>query len=233
MPHNIQHPVTVEQNDRFGSGKSTTTTHPAFGQIVVSKPQGAVELYGSDFTHHSFVNITVHESELTRNLSRDWPFARKQLLSLSMSESQWATFVSSFGVGGGTQCTLEYVDGERLPSLPPRKTFSLYSDEAQASFKEAVDGVEKLKAIIQQAASKLPKKTQAELLGPIESVISMLASTLPFVKKSFDEHIEEGVEKAKAEVHAYATNTLLRAGLSALTTQGEAQQQISKSEDLP
>lgn len=206
MGRNIQEPKTV----------GDTTTHPAFGQISIGKPQGAIDLYGSDFTHHHFVNIELHESQLRRDLSHDWTFARKLIASVSMSEAQWATFVSSFGQGSGVPCTIEYADGERRPSLPPRQTWKLYREEAEKSFSEALEKVQGLRDQISAAATRLPKKVQAELTAPIDAVIRSLQSTLPFIKESFDKHIEDSIEKAKVEVNAYATNTIMRAGLTAL-----------------
>ena len=39
-----------------------------------------------------------------------------------------------------------------------------------------------------------------------------LSSNLPFVADSFDEHVEEKIEKAKQEVHGYMNGVLTRAG---------------------
>lgn len=218
MARSIENPVTVERAP-YPGGKSTVTTHPAFGQISISKPQGSIDLYGSDFTHHHFVNIEIHESDLHRDLSRDWTFARKLIASVSLSEAQWATFVSSFGRGEGVPCTIEYADGKDRPGLPPRQTWKLYREEAEQNFSDALLKIRELRDQVVTAATRLPKKAQAELTGPIDAVINSLESTLPFIKESFDKHIEDSIEKAKVEVNAYATNTIMRAGLAAIDDQ--------------
>lgn len=218
MSRKIEEPVTVEDK-KWPSAGSTTTTHPAFGQMSVSKPQGEVNLYGSDFTHHHFVSIDIHESEMHRDLSRDWYFARKLVASVILSEAQWAVFVSSFGRGEGVPCTIEYADGQERSRLPPRQTWKLYREEAETSFAEALSKVKGLRSQILNAATRLPKKAQSELVAPIDAVISSLESTLPFIKESFDKHIEDSIEKAKVEVNAYATNTVMRAGVAALGEQ--------------
>lgn len=210
MPRAIQEPVTVDERD------GTKTTHPAFGQITVSRVQGSIDLYGSDFTHHHFVQVEIHRSELHRNLSRDWHFARETLCALAMSESQWATFVSSFNLGSGTPVTIDFVDGHGVPGLPPRKSWSLYRDEVTKDFAETLDGLKKLRDQVSEIAAKAPKKMQVELTQPIQDAINTLESRLPFIYQSFDEHMENTVEKAKVEVNAYAGQTLMRAGLSAL-----------------
>lgn len=218
MSRKIEEPITVV-NKTWPGGDATTTTHPAFGQISIRKPQGSIDLYGSDFTHHHFVNIEIHESELHRALSRDWTFARKLIASVSLSEAQWATFVSSFGRGEGVPCTIEYANGEGRPGLPPRQTWHLYRKEAEKSFGAALSKVKELREQLVAASTRLPKKAQVELTGPIDAVINALQSTLPFIKESFDKHIEDSIEKAKVEVNAYATNTIMRAGIAAIGNQ--------------
>lgn len=210
MARTIESPVTKTDGD------STRTTHPAFGQMRVSRVQGNIDLYGSDFTHHSFVHVEIHRSELHRNLSHDWHFSRETVLQLAMSEAQWATFVSSFNMGSGVPVTVEFADGDFKPGLPTRKSFSLYKGEATESFNAALAQLQALHSQVSEATSKLSKKAQGEILGPIWSAIATLTSTLPFIQKSFDEHMETSVEKAKVEVNAYATNIMMQAGISAL-----------------
>ena len=58
MPRDEIEP-TIEQCERFDD-KSTRLTHPAYGQITVSKVSGSRVLYGSDFVHHSYVTLRIH-----------------------------------------------------------------------------------------------------------------------------------------------------------------------------
>jgi hypothetical protein len=53
--------------------------------------------------------------------------------------------------------------------------------------------------------------------GPDGLAIKVPNSNASFVAKSFGEHMEETVEKAKAEVHGYMTHVIQRAGLEAIT----------------
>lgn len=225
----IQEPtVTTERGPGI---PREVTRHPAFGQISAHRVQGAANLYGSDFTHHNFVQIEIMHSELNRDLSTDWHFARKQIVQLAVSEAQWATFVSSLNVGGGVPCTLEYLPGEAVPRLPERKSYHLYSDEAAGKVDSAVKALERLRAKIVDESSKLPKRAQAELLEPIDKAIRELSSNMTFVKKQFDEHVEGMVEKAKVEVNAYATNLMMRAGVAALQGGAEPPVQIGSRPD--
>lgn len=67
------------------------------------------------------------------------------------------------------------------------------------------------------ATSKLSKTAQAEVLSSIDKAIQEIESNLPFVVKSFGEHMEDTIEKAKIEVNAYMTNAIARAGITALS----------------
>ena len=62
-------------------------THPSYAQISASRISGHASLYGSDFIHNVFVEIIIAHSELNRGLSRDWPFARKEIVSVWLSEA--------------------------------------------------------------------------------------------------------------------------------------------------
>lgn len=62
----------------------------------------------------------------------------------------------------------------------------------------------------------LSKVKTKELKEDLVRAVQDLKSNLPYVAKSFDEHAEKTVEKAKAEVHGYMVGTLMRAGIQAI-----------------
>lgn len=218
MPRNMEEPVV---NVSTGTHRDeTTVTHPAFGQITVSRIQGSRALYGSDFEHHTYVRITIYKSELTRHLSRDWPHQREQLLSVDMSEAQWATFVSSFGSGSGVQCTLERLLGEGIPEFPLRDEGQEFKVEQDKALQTALDNLKELKATIEANVQGLTKVKQAELLKNVNMSIRKLSDSLPFIANSFSEHMEERSEKAKVEIHAYLGEAVKRAGLEAIAGKG-------------
>lgn len=194
------------------------STHPSFGQISVSKVQGRNVMFGSDFVHHNFVSLRVHTAEHNRNLSHDWVFPRECVLELDMSEAQWATFVSSFNTQG-VPCTLRYArgDDDTRPSLPDPDLRREFSNEMAKTMKNATWELEKLKNMIENdSIVKVSGKAKKELLEPIRMAIQQIMANVPFVKESFDKHVETSIEKAKVEVNAYMTNQIMRAGLEKL-----------------
>lgn len=191
------------------------STHPSFGQISVSKVQGRNVMFGSDFVHHNFVSLRVHTAEHNRNLSHDWVFPRECVLELNMSEAQWATFVSSFNTQG-VPCTLRYVrgDDDTRPSLPDPDLRREFSDEVLRTMNDSIDRLHALQDKVRN--STMGKGLQKEISTAIMMAIQEIESNVPFIKESFDKHVETSVEKAKVEVNAYMTNQIMRAGLEKL-----------------
>lgn len=190
-------------------------THPAFGQISASRISGHVNLYGSEFHHHGFIGIRISHSELNRSLSRDWPFARKEIVEVYLSEAQWATFVSSLNMGSGVQCTINHLNGQPVPGIPSlpdrKKQFSSEINQKMESVKKD------LQAVIEKIVDlKISEKAKKELMKDLILVKGRVTGSVDFVANSFSEHMEEQVEKAKCEVNAYITGTLQRAGLEHL-----------------
>lgn len=213
MARDIQEPVTEPYGEAWR--EETRTTHPAFAQISASRVSGSTALYDSDFRHNAYMTIRIKRSELHRGLNRDWHFGKEELIEVALSESQWATFVSSPNMGDGVPCTLQRYDGEMIPGLPdPSSRTDQFAGEIKKKLEKTV---EKVKGTINRIDEMgLPKGKAATLKATFESLLTELQSNLPFVAKQFEEHMEDTVESAKQEVHGYMTGVLTRAGLDAL-----------------
>jgi hypothetical protein len=216
MTRDVQEPVLERDARRHDE---TVERHPAYGQIGasrVSSGTGAV-LYGSDFRHGHFVMIELHESELHRTLNRDWPFARRTIARVSLSEAQWARFVSALNTGDMAQCTIEFTDdGEGFrPALPaPPQRTEQFKDELARDLQHAVTLLADLRRAVGEL--KLPAKSQERLQALAHRAAMAITDGAPHVAKSFSEHVEQNVERAKVEINAHVTATIQRAGLEAL-----------------
>jgi hypothetical protein len=210
---------TVETIER-----GAISRHPAFGQITVSRVSGRRTLYGSDFVHNGYIRVSIYASEQHRTDSRDWPFhGVRPLIEIDMSEAQWGSFVSSFSIGEGTRCTLVSVAGERKPEIPYEDRDAIHKAEANEAVAEAMADLHKLREKIVAGTQGLTKARQQEMLSAVTSAINALSSHLPFIADSFAKQMEKRVEKAKTEVHAYVTNTIMRAGLASIGGEGPLQ----------
>jgi hypothetical protein len=187
--------------------------HPAFGQISASRVSATPgrTLYGSDFVHRAWVTLRISRSSFDRSLSRDWHHELGQLIEIDLSEAQWATFVSSLNLGSGVPCTLNQVGHEQMPGITRRVETEHFLDETREVVASAIRQVEEARTEVD--ASGLPASKRRSISETLRQVAQHLRSNLPFVTKSFDEHVEKKVEKAKVEINAYMTTRIMSAGL--------------------
>jgi len=213
---NGQEPVVTRRGDRHDD---SVETHPAYGQIGASRVSAGgkgVALYGSDFRHHHFVVVTIHESELHRSLGRDWPHAHRELIRVALSEAQWARFVSAMNTGDMAQCTVERVAGEgaRPDIVAPKERHAQFKRELLEDMDDALRRIDALRARVEDG--KLPAKERQHVLDELHMIKMRIADGVPHTAKSFDEHVEKTTEKARIEINAHLTATVQRAGLDAL-----------------
>jgi hypothetical protein len=208
----VQEPIEEQDNSPLGG---TILKHPAFGQISAHRISGTASLYGSDFLHRNSVKIDIMTSELRRSLSNDWPHARKELISVLLSEAQWAAFVSSLNAGPGTQCTIRHINCEFVPQLPdPKPRTEQFFNEAKETTERADKELLELAELIN--ASNLSGVKKKEFLSKITSAQRAIGSSVKFVLDQFGEHMEATTEKAKIEIEAYVNDRIQRTGLQAL-----------------
>jgi hypothetical protein len=212
----VEEPVT-QVVEGIGRRDETQTTHPAYAQIGVSRVSGQMNLFDSDFVHNAYMVIRIHPTTLRRNLSNDWFFAdRVPFIEVALSEAQWASFVSSPNVGDGVPCTMVYKDGKPIAELPsPVDRSKQFRGEMTKDIADTLAAVDELDELLDTMG--LPKGKTDTLRSKARTIRAKLTDSIPFVAEQFDEHMEKGVEKGKAELHGYMTGVLQRAGLEALT----------------
>lgn len=206
-------------------------THDAFGQISASRVSGSGVLYGSDFVHQHFVTISIHRSELHRDLSHDWHFPREELIEVCLTEAQWATFVSSMNNGSGVPCTLWRVAGKSMPDLPVRKIANVAKAELHRTLERAESLIDTAIQSVEGEMKGLSQVKRERITATLVQLKRDVGDSLPYMAKSFEKHMETTVEKAKIEVGAYMTSAVQRAGLAALGA--SAQPLLMGGDDAP
>lgn len=186
-----------------------TQREPYMGNIVAVRASGNQVLFDSEHRHQHFITLYISTASRRRSLSNDWIHPENRLIELCMSEAQWATMISSIGLGKGVPVTLKHTEslGDiKSPKLEQEDRSSLFRPEVEKNTSEAL-------ALIDELLATRTTKTQD---GILEMIRSKITSSQSFVAEQFDEHAEKTVERAKAEVHAYMTNAIQSAGLEAL-----------------
>jgi hypothetical protein len=219
----------IKENPGRLERDSACYTHPSFAQISASNVSGGTYLYGSDFHHQHYVTIRIKRSEMNRNLSNDWPHAREELIEVALSESQWATFVSSMNRGEGVQCTIQHYEGKMVPQIPRIKSrIGQFQAEGEASAEEAVNAITELRDEIN--SSKLSQKQKDAWIRKLDFIEGRTTGNLRFVASQFVEHMEGVVQKAKTEISAFAQNLIMRTGLSKLMGPEDAKKMLGYEE---
>lgn len=211
----VEEPVTRVNDNR---NDDTITTHPSFAQLAsyrVTAGGNGTALYGSDFSHNSFIAIEISASELHRGLNRDWHHSKNNLVRIHLSESQWATFVSSVGQGGGVPCTMTSFNGKDIADLPPPVTRkNQYKQELSEDINNIIEKMALITANVD--GTTLSKAKKQEINNGLAEIKRFLVSTFPYMQQSFDKHMESTIEKAKQEIHGFMNVMLQRAGMNAI-----------------
>ena len=219
--------ITVETR-RGSSSTYQRIDHPAFAQIQVSRINGHKVLYNSDFNSRNYIALRIHKSEMIRDLSHDWHHEKEQYIEVAMSEAQWATLVSSLN-STAIPCTLTYLLGQCIDRLPePTNRINQFGSELSKHLGKAVEQLTELRKTISSLG--LSKVKTENLLSMLSSAQANIMSNAQFVENSFNEHMENQVEKAKCEANAYLYHVVQRAGLDALTLGIEAPKPVKDTE---
>jgi uncharacterized protein YndB with AHSA1/START domain len=196
--------------------------HESYGVIVLSRHSGGKgQLFDSPLRHDHRISIEIHEASRKRSISNDWIHPGKTIVSFEMSETQFARFITSGGMGGGTPITFtrRVIDGEmKSIETPP---IDLKGEEFEREIKDiskkAMDGVLALEKEIETLTEKktaLTKEDKARLKSLIYEVTRKTRDSLPWVTKMFHEKMHIEVEHAKGEIEAFLNQTARNLGLA-------------------
>lgn len=196
--------------------------HPAFGLIslhrVHSSP-GEV-LFQSDVQHPEYIVVEVHEATRKRDLKHDWVFPVRPVVKVSMSMSQFASFVSSGGTTG-VPCTIEFAGsgkhepGDR-PGLNPAPRLQLTSDEVRQAADKAYQGIqeefERYSAAL-EVSGPGSAAARKSALRSLHSAIVNAASNVAYAAKRLDEHAGEVVERSRSDIESMMAQMAQRLGI--------------------
>lgn len=190
--------------------------HPSYGMIGVHHVTGAANLVGSDFHHHNFVSLQIHRGQRHRDLSRDWWSTRDELIEVWLTEAQFVEMVGRPNMGSGIPCTIHRVAGESQPDPPPpekRKTQG-HADLRETA-KKAQDAMREMLAVIEVGITdgKIGKKRLEQMAFSLRCQVENFAPNMEFVMNSFDEAMDETINRAGVEIEATIAQVAMRLGI--------------------
>ena len=208
------------------SDKKEMVRHPSFATIGISRVsigEGVMSLFDSPLRHHHAIKVFITHAAKVRNLSQDWVHAEEEIVEVYMSEVQFANFVTSAGIAGGTPCTLNRLQGKSIQQCPEEHTRESFENDVKDDLKELKGALAELNKLVEDIAAK-PRLTADDKAKPREAAhtaYSKVSDSLPFVHQQFTEAMDKTVSTAKAEIGAHVQHVIKQAGLEKIADAGE------------
>lgn len=202
-----------------------TYKHESFGQLTFSRIQcnPAENFYGSELPQSHYIQMTLTESEVSRDLSKEWYFPHgKRLAQVRMTSGQFAELITSMNYGSGIPCTVEFIGGEKLERLPTQESRKEF---VHRKFEDRMSGfAETIRERQSRAKELVKKKTLSkqdihDLTHHIEWLTGEVERNIPYFAKCFQETMDEVVFEAKTEVENAIQHKISVLGITELHKQ--------------
>lgn len=184
-------------------------THPAWGLVGASRVSSGglgASLFDSDIRHGHYVAVRLSRASRRRDLNRDYKHGEEQLVEITMSEAQWASFVSTMNVGQGVPCTIERIGMERMPGVEHEPRLAVSMDEVANASAKAIEEIQTAFEAYEKHRTKANRDT-------LKHAIANAPSNMQFAAKSLSEHAENVVQRARADVEAMVVQKAEQLGI--------------------
>lgn len=183
-------------------------THPSFGMLRAARVSGSVTLFDSEIVHQHYVVVELHTATRKREINHDWIHPRKQVVSVAMSEAQWASFVSSMNTTG-VPCTIEALpDDHMIPAAPFEPRLKQSVDYATSAADEMYDKV-------RERFERVKEKPTKANLRDLEIALDQVGANVGYAAKTLAEHVENVVVKARADIETMVARHAETLGIEA------------------
>ncbi len=185
--------------------------HPAWAMIGASRVSGTpgAVLFDSDVRHQHYVMVRLSRGSRKRELHHDYLLARQEIIEIAMSEAQWASFVSTMNTGNGVPCTIIHEGNDwDVPGMPYEPRLQESMDEVRAAADHAAEEVSEAFAAYEE------KKTVANL-RTLKYAIANMPANIEYAGTTLNEHAENVVQKARADIEAMVVAKAQQMGLEA------------------
>ena len=202
---------------------SVRETHPSYVMVGFYRTEGGrKKLFGSALPYvNTTIRLEIKRAERKHSLNADWFYGKEHLISVELSPAQFAQLLTTMNAGSGVPGTLRWLaPGGEVPDVPD--THVAEHEKIRNGFEgKTRDFVKKLRKRAQEVDALLDKpslnKADRGLIRSIlDSAVTEVASNMPFAVESFQEAAEKLAVAAKAEVDAFLSLIVTRAGLRTL-----------------
>lgn len=187
--------------------------HPSFGLIEWSRTRGQrSNMFMSSLQHSTWITIRIRGARRIRSSTHDTRASgagEQNHIEVSMTEAQFAAFISNPNQMDGVPCTISSIGGKRVEQCPDDDQLLQFQDELHSSanevVREAKEALDQLNSISIDGVIK--KKELREQLhnvrSKLEATILGISSNMPFLVTQFNEHMEQIFGEAVAHYEGY------------------------------
>jgi hypothetical protein len=202
-------------------------SHPSMGIIALHRVScsgagGGATLFGSEARHPQFLQMTVYQGSVERELSTDWHHQEKPLMEINLTAAQFSDLLLSLNDGDGIPCTIGWSYGKKheLPDLPTK--VDQFREETKAMLDAGVTGLKDAYAEVEELlkSGKPINKTQLKALSSkIMKLQGVVDRGMPFIMERFGEQLDKMVTGAKCDVDAFIQTAVMKTGIDTLKAQ--------------
>lgn len=194
--------------------------HPSYALARFSRISGGHRaLFGSSIQSQQTITFSITRATHDRSLNNDWYHGNKELIEIEMSSNQFAELITSFNMGQGIPVTIRHINHEMYPEPPFQAKADIFNAEFQKQMHNfGVDMKKTVETAIDLLTNKanIGKGDRDVILKSIDSLVSHITNSIPFVQEQFRESMEKTVVEAKSEIEAFIENKIRNTGLEAL-----------------
>jgi hypothetical protein len=199
-------------------------THESYGIISISRvsSQPPVNLFGSSIRHGHYITLKISTARKRRDFQKDRYNSVERLIEVDLSATQFANVITSFNVGDGVPCTLNYVKGdkgyhrEKCPEINFKQQATKELKEEMADLGKRLDNLKKDSVEILNGKGAIKVADRKKLLEDLRMIDQEIRSNIPYVHECFNESVETTITEAKGEIDATFQTIRERLGDSAI-----------------
>ncbi len=194
--------------------------HESYGMVRIGRISGGNgKFFGSHIKCNNYITIEISDASVSNDLGRNWFFSKNEITKIKLTPTQFSELITTTN-GTGVPCTLEVVNGKRREPVPEdtkteaRKAVDYFKARMEKFDDEMTEYSDKAQEILEKKS--INKSDRAELLNQLRRMHQEVKSNIPFYMEQFNKSANKVVNDAKAEVDAFTTHIIQKAGIEAI-----------------
>lgn len=228
-------PPVVKECDLSYRREEVEESHPAYAQLSIHRQSGGYNsLYGSAIKHQETICLEIHKSvKHTSGYSETYFSGGIPLISVRMSQAQFAEAITTMNMGSGTPVTLEALRGKRLPKCEEVSVSEKANNDLRDQMNDFANKISNGSKRVQEILNKktILKGDRKEIAGIYSTLMQDLRSNLPFLHECMNEALDKSTASSKADIEAFYVNAINRMGLETMAAKTETIDFTSESNE--